>query len=182
MILVMMVHAFSFILYKQFPQSPELEDIHNSISTLILIYSSSSVKSDSSALTLTLFDLDVLFFLGRTAFLAFVYIVSFNLCSGEGQLTFAPLLPPRPTTPALSPSSSISTSPSSSSNSDPDESDSSSSSEESCVFLDFFLGFFEVGLVLLMGDERSVTLFYSSASIKQQSGSLQRRNPFYPVL
>jgi hypothetical protein len=44
-----------------------------------LIYSSSSVKSDSSALTLTLFDLDVLFFLGLTAFLAFVYIVSLTM-------------------------------------------------------------------------------------------------------
>jgi hypothetical protein len=145
------------------PKAPD-EIIHILPLYSISIYSSSSVKSDSSALTLTLFDLDVLFFLGLTAFLAFVYIVSFNLCSGEGQLTFAPLLPPRPTTPALSPSSSISTSPSSSSSSKPEsesDSSSSSSSEESCVFLDLFLGFLEVALVLLMGDERSVTLFYS---------------------
>jgi hypothetical protein len=169
--------------YTNIPESPEFDNIHNSISILILIYSSSSVKSDSSALTLTLFDLDVLFFLGLTAFLAFVYIVSLNSLFIQGQLTFAPLLPPRPTTPALSPSSSISTSPSSSSssNSDPDESSSSSSSEESCVFFDLFLGFLEVALVLLMGDVRSVTLFYSLAPFRHMSGSSQRRNPFYPV-
>ena len=53
-------------------QSPELDDIHKPISMLIPTYSSSSVKSDSSALTLKLFDFEFLFFLGLTAFLAFV--------------------------------------------------------------------------------------------------------------
>jgi hypothetical protein len=172
----MMLHAFSFILYKQSPKAQNLI-IHNLSLYSISIYSSSSVKSDSSALTLTRFDLAVLFFLGRTAFLAFVYFISSAIFEAT-ELTFAPLLPPRPTTPALSPSSSISTSPSSSSSSEPEsESDSSSSSEDSCVFLDLFLGFFEVALVLLMGDERSVALFYSLAPFRHMSGSSQRRNP-----
>jgi len=148
--------------YTNISQSPELDDTHSSIFTLldllILLGQIRFLSTNTNALRLGSSLL-----LGSNSFLSFRLYRQLEPTAGNWQLTFAPLLPPLPTTPALSPSSSISTSPSSSSNSDPDsESDSSSSSsEESCVFLDLFLGFLKVALLLLMGDVRSVTLFYS---------------------
>jgi hypothetical protein len=161
----MMVHAFSFISYKHSPQSPELDHTQSpilfSLDLLILLGQIRFLSTNTNALRLGHSLL-----LGSNSFLSFRLYRQLARSLRLYQLTLAPLLPPLPTTSALSPSSTISTSPSSSSNSDPDSESDSSSSEESCVFLDLFLGFLEVALVLLMGDVRSVTLFYSSAPLK----------------